>query len=221
MSYHIAIRHCRKREPCILLMANVAAPPRSLRCGPDGLGRCSPLWSSARQAKHGTAGAGDVGSRRAAVVRRPWPPETTLRRFSSSSDQNDNGPSSLGLMKAAEPQTRLAWNAALVEPRSLRWGWHSCRPVLLKGSPMSNPPVSADAQPSAPGSGWRSASGWVALMGGELRLDSRLGQGSRVHFRLTLPMGAHTTEPGARPPPTRSRPCSSTQAVRSVNDCNR
>ena len=43
----------------------------------------------------------------------------------------------------------------------------------------------------------------VALMGGELRLDSALGQGSRFHFCLTLPVAAERADdtPAIVPPP--------------------
>jgi PAS domain S-box-containing protein len=37
----------------------------------------------------------------------------------------------------------------------------------------------------------------VALMGGDLQLDSALGQGSRFHFRITLPVAAPGAEPSA------------------------
>jgi PAS domain S-box-containing protein len=41
----------------------------------------------------------------------------------------------------------------------------------------------------------------VALMGGELQLDSALGQGSRFHFRITLPVGADSLDAGAQGSP--------------------
>ena len=46
----------------------------------------------------------------------------------------------------------------------------------------------------------------VALMGGELRLDSALGQGSRFHFNITLPVASDRTADSATPRPAPGAP---------------